>query len=516
MKILRMINVYRLICIFILVGIVTFSGTRILGLAASNLQVSDFAEIDAYVQKEIKSARIPGLAYGIVKGDKIVHLQAYGINELTGQSITPQTPFLIGSVGKVITSLAIQQLISAGKVELDGPVQRYIPWFRLADEDAAKQITIRQLLTHTSGLSKGDGVNPKYYQNDRYTNEELVRSLDNVRLDRPAGSSQEYSNLNFIILGQVIEQVSGQSYQEYVQENILNPLEMKNTYMDITKAKQAGLTAGHRVLFGFLVPVELPYPSALISSGYHISTVEDMAHILIAHLNKGNYKNVSVLSPNGQSNQNIPNKASYYDIHWIGLDSIQKGYTDAQSGTTLDYSACYYILPYLKTGVIVLTNANTAVATPTKYALTIAFDILEMATGYTGRSNAPSITTVYIAIDLLLLAIMALPVVQIIRLSRWKEKQQNRFGKTRMPFLPIILVNFIFPLILLICVPIIMSASIVPGMTFFGAWPFFFYVLPDISYPLLGSVILCLIVGSIKLFIYFGRLSSEAKLKTVG
>ncbi|MEJ2708934.1 MAG: serine hydrolase [Anaerolineales bacterium] len=99
----------------------------------------------------MRSNRIPGLALAIVKGDQIVYLKGYGRTDQSGRPVTPKTPFLIGSVTKPFTALAVMQLVEAGKVELDAPVQRYIPWFRVADPMASAQITVRMLINQTSG-----------------------------------------------------------------------------------------------------------------------------------------------------------------------------------------------------------------------------------------------------------------------------------------------------------------------------------------------------------------------------
>ncbi|RPI33747.1 MAG: class A beta-lactamase-related serine hydrolase [Chloroflexota bacterium] len=481
------------------------AGARPLNAQASApMQTASYDQIDAYVQSEMKAASIPGLAYGIVKGDQIVHLQAFGSADATGRPITPQTPFLIGSVGKVITSLAIQQLVSAGKVDLDAPVQRYIPWFRLADEAASSQITIRHLLNHTSGLSAADGAKPKYYLVEGYTNQEIIHELDQSQPDRPVGSSFEYSNLNFLILGHVIEQVSGQTYEDYIQEHIFGPLEMKHSYMDLTEAQQAGLVLGNRVLFGFLFPVQLPYPRAMMSSGFHFSTVEDLAHLLIAHLNQGRYADVLVLPQNSNSTQVVASKPGYYDIHWIGLNEMPRNYTDAQSGTTLDYSACYYILPNHRTGVVVLTNANTAEATPTKSAQTIAFDILEMSTGFSTRSDALPVKTVYIWIDLILLGGVALGVVQILGLRRWKNKMGSRIGHSWLAFLPAFLIDIALPLGILAGLPLLIPPLLIQGLSIKDAWPLFGYVMPDVTYTLLAIAGLLLAAGFIKLLWFLG------------
>ena len=101
--------------------------------------------------------RIPGLALGIVEGDRIVHMRGFGKADESGRAVSPQTPFVIGSLSKSVTALAIMQLVEAGKVDLDAPVQRYIPWFRVADERASAQITVRHLLNQTSGLSTKTG-----------------------------------------------------------------------------------------------------------------------------------------------------------------------------------------------------------------------------------------------------------------------------------------------------------------------------------------------------------------------
>src|SRR5688572_20038176 len=97
----------------------------------------DFAALDAYIQAQMKYLHVPGLALGIVRGVTIVHLKGFGIADPSGRPVTPQTPFIIGSVSKSFTALAIMQLVEGGQLELDAPAQRYIPWFRVADPDAS-------------------------------------------------------------------------------------------------------------------------------------------------------------------------------------------------------------------------------------------------------------------------------------------------------------------------------------------------------------------------------------------
>src|SRR5262249_22757563 len=102
-----------------------------------------FAAIDRFVEHEMAAQRIPGLALGIVENNRVAYPRGFGKADDSGRAVTPQTPFIIGSLSKSFTALAIMQLVEAGKVDLDAPVQRYLPWFRVADEDASRVITVR-------------------------------------------------------------------------------------------------------------------------------------------------------------------------------------------------------------------------------------------------------------------------------------------------------------------------------------------------------------------------------------
>src|SRR5215216_4729343 len=140
---------------------------------------------------------IPGAALVIVQGDQIVHLQAFGVADSSRRPVTPQTPFFTGSTGKSFTALAIMQLVEAGKINLDEPVQTYLPWFRVADVNASKTITVRQLLTMDSGIPRSIGQ-------EQIANLDLsdsaiennVRALAKIDLIAPPGERYEYSNSN--------------------------------------------------------------------------------------------------------------------------------------------------------------------------------------------------------------------------------------------------------------------------------------------------------------------------------
>ena len=191
----------------------------------------DFAAIDRYVRSEMDAQRIPGLALGIVQGDRIVHVQGFGEADKSGRDVTPETPFLIGSVTKSFTALAIMQLSEAGQVQLDAPVQRYLPWWRVADPDASTQITVRHLLYQVSGLSRNWATRTR----PAGTPTPPPWRIGFGHCTMPSsphrwGTTWQYSNANYWTLGMVVQAVSGQSYETYVQQHIFAPLQMHNSY----------------------------------------------------------------------------------------------------------------------------------------------------------------------------------------------------------------------------------------------------------------------------------------------
>jgi CubicO group peptidase (beta-lactamase class C family) len=176
-------------------------------------QGPDYAAIDAYIQTQMKDARIPGVALAIVHGDQITHMKGFGIADPAGRQMTPQTTVMLASLAKPMTGLAIMQLVEAGKIDLDAPVQRYIPWFRVADEDASAQITVRHLLYHTSGLPEKAGTEHGLSGDDRPDAlEQQVRELRTITLADPVGAAYHYSNPNYRVLGLLIQEITGQSY----------------------------------------------------------------------------------------------------------------------------------------------------------------------------------------------------------------------------------------------------------------------------------------------------------------
>lgn len=153
------------------------------------------------------------------QGGEVVYSTGYGIAGL-GRPMTADTPMIIGAHSKSFTALAIMQLVEAGKIDLDAPIQRYIPWLTVADPQANDQITVRSLLNHTSGLSEA-GFVPNLP--DSTTLEQAVRELQRAHPTAPADRRYQYFNMGYTTLGYLVGVVFGQKYAQYLEEYIFEP-----------------------------------------------------------------------------------------------------------------------------------------------------------------------------------------------------------------------------------------------------------------------------------------------------
>ena len=328
-----------------------------------------YEAIDAYIEAQMRRLNLPGLSLAIVEGDKIVHLRGFGRARPRGEAPAPQTPFPIGSVTKSFTAMAAMQLVEAGKIDLDAPVQRYLPWFHVADPQASAQITVRHLLNQTSGLPTSSGESLD--SDDRPgAAERHGRSLATLRLTSQPGSAWEYSNSNYVLLGLIVETAGGESYAGYVQRQIFAPLGMSHTYTSQAQARQNGLAVanlavGHQ--YWFMVPFaapDMPLAQSGLAGGGLISCAEDLGHYMIALLNGGRYRDVQILSAAGidelQHGVGEVNtfglSLGHYGMGWW-VSSLGQTKLVWHGGTLPNFAAHMALLPEQKRGVVLLFNA---------------------------------------------------------------------------------------------------------------------------------------------------------------
>ena len=443
---------------------------------------TSYDAVDAYVEQQMRRLNIPGASLAIVEDDKITHLRGFGRARPGGEVPTPQTPFFIGSLTKSITALAVMQLVEAGKVELDAPVQCYLPWFRVADLQASAQMTVRHLLNQTSGLPVSAGsVTLADFDDHPDATERQVRALSKLKLTCPVGSKWEYSNLNYNILGLIVEVASGESYADYIQNHIFNPLVMCHSYTSKAVAKQHGLAMGHRHWFGHPFPApNVPIPRGSLPAGQLISSSEDMAHYLIAHLNGGCYNDVQILSRAGidELHRGVKEYIEFgiasglYGMGWFDLD-VGRTKTFSHSGNVPDFSAFMALIPEQKKGVVLLLNADPYGLPP------ITGEIgLNLTAVLAGQQPAP------IRLDFIQWIMRLLPLIPLLqivgvfstlrRLRRWDGNPALRPSSRRMWGQYILL-----PLI-----PNLSLAAILVYLRSSGLLRFMHLFMPDLSWIL--------------------------------
>jgi CubicO group peptidase (beta-lactamase class C family) len=305
----------------------------------------DTEALDAYITGQMSRHGIQGISLAVTSGTEIIYLKGYG---KAGQDrpMTPQTPMYIGSQSKSFTGLAIAQLIEQGKIDPNEHVQTYIPWFRVADEDASQRITVNHLLHHTSGLSEA-GFTAILPENA--SNEDVVRALASARLTAPIGVKHQYFNVGYDVLAVVVQNVSGMSYEQYIQQHIFEPLEMNSTCTDPALARANGLSQGYSRFFGFTVLQRQPHRVFEVSAGYIISTAEDMAHYAIAMDNGGIYEGGRVLSPGGMDLLFAPVQG--YGMGWF----VEPGHI-FHGGANETFKTFVDIYPLRDLGIVLLIN----------------------------------------------------------------------------------------------------------------------------------------------------------------
>jgi CubicO group peptidase (beta-lactamase class C family) len=379
----------------------------------------DFAAIDAYVAGQLRAARVPGAALGIVRGDEVAHLRGFGVADRSGRAVTAQTPFVIGSVSKSFTALAVMQLVEAGKVELNAPAQRYLPWFQVADPTAAAEITVRHLLNQTSGLPTSAGLTP--LSGPTRTLEAQVRALADVALASPPGERYAYSNANYEILGLLVEAASGEPYEVYVARHIFAPLGMRHSHTAKADAERDGLGDGHRLFFGARLAESPGYRPDYLPAGWLISSAEDLTHYVVAQLNGGRYGDAAVLSPAGieelhrpAAKQSTPAGDASYGMGWVTstVNGIQAIW---HNGSTGDMHAIVLIEPHGRWGVALLYNATGTLYELAQNLDAVAWGVMSLLAG---RQPGGTLVGLYIGFDLLVAVVTGAQIRSLVRLLR--------------------------------------------------------------------------------------------------
>src|SRR5580704_14860907 len=262
----------------------------VLGTASSvwAAQAAPPADMDAYAARVLKTFAVPGLSVGIVKDGKLVFAKGYGVRKL-GESarVDENTLFPIGSNTKAFTSALLASLVDAGKLSWDDPVYQRLPGFQMYDPYVSHEMTIRDLLTHRSGMGLGEG-DLLFWPTTTFTRDEIIYRL---RFMKPASSFRSrfaYDNLMYIAAGQIIPAVTGEPWEEFIREKILLPLGMKTSNLSTNAFKpEDNYASPHSKVDGKLQVVPFMDLDNAAPAGAINSSVAEMSKWVLLQLNHG-------------------------------------------------------------------------------------------------------------------------------------------------------------------------------------------------------------------------------------
>jgi CubicO group peptidase (beta-lactamase class C family) len=331
--------------------------------------------IDAYLRDRLETARVPGLSAVVVQGDEVVFTGAYGYaDRAAGRPMAADTPVAIGSTTKGMTALAVMQLVEQGRVDLDAPVQRYLPDFAMADPHAP-EITLRQLLSMSAGLPPSNRMDGTQ---DADALEREVAGLATVALNRAPGSDYEYANDGFNVAGLVVQRLSGMPYERYLEEHLFAPLGMARTSFDPERSAALGLVRGYGHHRGLPVPLRAPLTRAYNPTGGVLTTAADVGRYFRALLNGGTLGGARVLAPESLRAMWTPSfrtgETSGVGLGWFVADlDGQRAVT--WTGSVGTSGSVFLVLPDRGLGVAILANRDAPVLNE------LARDVVTLALG---------------------------------------------------------------------------------------------------------------------------------------
>jgi CubicO group peptidase (beta-lactamase class C family) len=334
-------------------------------------QAGPLRGFDAYVERAMAEWKVPGLAVAVVRHDSVVHARGYGVRTL-GRSgpVGPRTLFAIGSSTKAFTGLAVAMLVDKGRVRWDDPVTRYLPGFQLYDPYVTRELTVRDLLTHRSGLSSSDVI--AYAEG--VTRDTILQRMRYVRPSWSFRSRYGYQNIMYLAAGQLTARLEGMTWDEVMRRRILLPLGMSASNTSITALDgQPDVATPHAEVDDTIRPVPYFNLDVIAPAGSINSNVTDMAQWVRFQLAGGAVGGQRLLREASFAETHAPQTIVplegfwktvaqeahllNYGIGWYLHD--YRGRKVVQHGGNIDgMSALVALLPEERTGMVVLTNLD--------------------------------------------------------------------------------------------------------------------------------------------------------------
>ncbi len=338
---------------------------------SASAQSLDTKAVDRLMTTTLQQWQIPGAALAIVQNDRVVYLKAYGTKDGT-QPVTPDTLFQIASTSKAFTSTALAMLASDGKLSFDDPVRKHVPYFRLADVCADSQVTLRDIVSHRTGLPRRDEL----WDDTPLTREDVVRDMGMISLARPFRTGYGYQNIMFIAAGEAVTHTSGMPWDDFVRTRIFQPLNMTHT---VTSDADWNASTDHATGYSWSAKtqrtsVQKPIDTTTIGAGGAIkSSARDMANWVRFQLAGGSFEGKQLLKPELLAETKMPQtiirlegstletnpetNVMTYAMGW-NVQDYRGEQLVAHSGSLNGFRTQVALLPKRNIGMVLLINAG--------------------------------------------------------------------------------------------------------------------------------------------------------------
>ena len=341
-------------------------------------QISE-KQVDELVENTLKSFNVPGIAVAIVKDGKVVLSKGYGIKSiLTKEKVDANTLFGIASNSKAFTTAALAMLVDEKKLNWDDKVIQYLPDFKMYNDYVTTEFTIRDLVTHRSGLGLGAGDLMIWPDGSDFKPTDIIQNLQYLKPVSAFRTKYDYDNLLYIIAGEVIAKVSGKSWCDFIEERIMKPLEMNHSAASYVRLKDTtNIIAPHVPTDGKLKIISRYKNQTFDAAAGIYSSVNDLSKWMILQLQNGKYGSEKQFQLFSKKEQNemwslqtiIPaNTKPPYNTHFSGYGlgwflSDIKGYKQVTHTGGLEGIVTQTTLfPELNLGIVVLTNQQSGAA----------------------------------------------------------------------------------------------------------------------------------------------------------
>lgn len=336
-------------------------------------------EIDKLVTRTLETFNVPGIAVAVVKDDQVVHMKGYGVRSIaTGQKTDENTLFAIASNSKAFTAAALGILIDEGRLTWETKVIDIIPEFRLYNSYVTEDFNIKDLLTHRSGMGLGAGDLMLWPDSSTFTKEEIIHNLRYLKQVSSFRTKYDYDNLLYLVAGEVVARIAGQSWEDFVEERIMKPLGMEKSATSLRRVKDnSNIIDAHVPVDGKLQVIPKYQSDLLNPAGGIISSVAEMTGWVMMQLNRGKYGedlSKQLLSERVHHEMWTPQTIipvrsagpykshfSAYGLGW-GLTDVagylQASHTGGLGGMVTQVT----LIPELKLGIIVFTNQQEGAA----------------------------------------------------------------------------------------------------------------------------------------------------------